>query len=174
MSALTLMASYFKMRWRRSAWIVLCSFITVTHACAADTKQNDVLQVSLKLHGGAFASQPLPVTVEIKNLSGADRILPADISPEGWMLRLRIRDHAGKQVYVSGTAKVEMTAAKLNQLLTLKPKESYTANIDVPALLPPGDYEMTGTFSTRAFEGRGVAGLPIGTWDTQPLKLTIK
>lgn len=142
-------------------------------SCAAQPNPDDVLQVQLAIRSNVRPNQPLLVQLLIRNTAKSACVLPQDMLPEGWLIKLRIHDRGGAQVYASAAAKVELTASKLQQLVTLQPQGTYAVDLAVPAKLSPGEYVLDATFSTEALAGRHIAGVPVGTWNAASLKFTV-
>ena len=135
-------------------------------------KAPDPVKVALAVVGPVHVGKSLVVRVALQNTSDSAIQLPRRLKPEGWLIRFRIRDGGGHEVYSSPVAKIEMTASQL-ELVRVAPRETRQFELEVKAALPAGDYMLDGRFSTLPLSKREIEGLPIGTWSAESVSFRV-
>lgn len=158
---------------------VVASMLLTTFMCPADAMAEGdsdgcIFRSQIVLKNGEFMhGVPTQVGYFIANIGKVSCKLPSDLLPEGWMIRLSVKDQAGLVVYTSPIVKVEMTREKIQEQTILRPNYMYGVEIEFGQLLAPGDYVVEGAFSTAPLSGRNIQGVPLGTWAAPPIKFKV-
>lgn len=150
-----------------------CVAPLASNAAAKDEEVACKLQLTVAPRIELFSRGDLiAVKFLIANVGDVACTLPADMGPEGWVIRLMVKESGGSVVYQSAIVKIEMTRAKIADLVTISPKNTYGVNF-VIRQFPPGEYTVDGVFSTMHLLNWNIPGLPIGSWDAPPVRFKV-
>jgi len=116
---------------------------------------------------------PIKARLLVHNFGTASIVLPADMLPEGWLISLTIRRSDGLQIYLSAPAKVEMTSASLDKLVSIPLGYVYGPEILIKVALGQGEYVADAVFTTQVLARRKIPGVPVGTWKTPSVRFRI-
>lgn len=161
-------------RWLLTAALVV-AWMTLApeKAIAKDEEMACKLRPTIVPRSAEFSrSDVVVVKFLLANVGGAACTLPAELTPEGWVIRLLVKESNGTVVYRSSVVKIEMTRAKILDLVTVSPEGMHGANFEIKQF-PPGDYTVDGVFSTTHLSNWKIPGLPIGSWEAPLVRFKV-
>lgn len=169
---MTLSSIISKSQMAKAAGVALMALTCSVHLVAqGDTGCNLVPEIVLK---NSVVPEGTPVAIKFllsNDGAGSCRLL-ADLLPEGWVIRLFVRNEQGLLIYQSPVLKIEMTRAKIQNQVTIMKAHIHGAEFSLRDL-QSGSYVVSGEFSTTYLATWKVEGLPIGVWEAPPVSFKI-
>lgn len=146
---------------------------TPANAVAKGEEMACKLQSTIVPRSAEFArSDLISIRFLISNVGDSACTLPADLGPEGWVIRLFVKEPGGAVAYQSSIVKIEMTRAKIADLVTVLPNNIYGVNFSIKQF-PPGEYAVDGVFSTIHLSNWKIPRLPIGSWEAPVVRFKV-
>ena len=163
-------------KWHINFFGLLITLLMVIQVgeISGEVSTDVVLHAQIILQKDEFKQDELiGIGVLLKNAGEHPFKLPADLLPEGWLIRLEVRDRRGLIVYASPMVMIEMIAGTRQKQVVVEPNYIYGAELRLKKPVPPGDYLIECVFSTIHLSGWKDSNIPIGIWEASPVKFKV-
>ncbi len=153
--------------------VAICSISLVCDQLNGAMLPDEKLQLAIRSFKPTYQYQEsISIDVELRNISKEKLFVLKTLYPEGWLIRIAIKDTRGIAVYNSPLVKIEMTAAML-ETIPIEQNHFFGTSFIIEKTFATGEYIIEAIYSTTLLSKRKNINIPIGNWKSNIIKMKV-